>query len=127
MRAAARNDFGLFARGAIATLEPAIEFKWNWHHDLIASKLQDVLDGKIKRLIINIPPRYGKSLLASVALPAFALGRDPYAKLICVSYAQELLSIPLATTMQTLMGRAWYQAIFATPAAPLAPLRSHHR
>ena len=46
--------------------------------------------GKIRRLIINVPPRHLKSLLASIAFPAWCLGHDPSAQILCVSYAQEL-------------------------------------
>ena len=40
-------------------------------------KLAELAQERIRRLIINVPPRSGKSLLASVALPAFTLGQDP--------------------------------------------------
>jgi hypothetical protein len=44
--------------------------------------------GKIRRLIINLPPRHLKSLMASIAFPAWCLGPDPSAQILCVSYAQ---------------------------------------
>ena len=40
------------------------------HHKIYAQKLQDVADGKIKRLIINMPPRHTKSEFASYLFPA---------------------------------------------------------
>ena len=43
-----------------------------------------------RRLIASLPPRYLKSHLASVAFPAWCLGHDPSAQIICVSYAQDL-------------------------------------
>jgi hypothetical protein len=46
--------------------------------------------GKIRRLIINLPPRHLKSLMASIAFPAWCLGLDPSAQILCVSYAQDL-------------------------------------
>jgi hypothetical protein len=42
----------------------------NWHIEVIAAKLAAVYQGRIRRLIVNVPPRYLKSLLASVAFPA---------------------------------------------------------
>src|SRR2546429_5582907 len=42
------------------------------------------------RLIINLPPRHLKSLIASIAFPAWCLGHDPSAQILCVSYAQDL-------------------------------------
>jgi hypothetical protein len=45
--------------------------------------------GNIRRLIVSLPPRHLKSPLASVAFPAWCLGHEPSAQILCVSYAQE--------------------------------------
>ena len=42
----------------------------SWHLEVIAAKLTEVRQGKIRRLIINLPPRHLKSLMASIAFPA---------------------------------------------------------
>jgi len=60
----------------------------NWHNELIAAKLDACRRGEIKRLIINLPPRSLKSHAASVAFPAFLLGRNPSSQIICASYGQ---------------------------------------
>jgi len=62
----------------------------NWHLEVVAAKLTAVRQGKIRRLIINLPPRHLKSLMASIAFPAWCLGHDPSAQILCVSYAQDL-------------------------------------
>ena len=49
----------------------------NWHILALAFALEQVRSGKIKRLIINMPPRSLKSMMTSVAFPAFVLGHDP--------------------------------------------------
>src|SRR6266550_2122015 len=54
------------------------------------ANLAAVRDGKIWRLIVNLPPRHQKSLLASIAFPAWCLGHEPSAQILCVSHAQEL-------------------------------------
>jgi hypothetical protein len=59
-----------------------------WHLEVIAAKLAALRQGRIRRLIINLPPRHLKSLLTSIAFPAWCLGHDPSAQLLCVSYAQ---------------------------------------
>ena len=51
--------------------------------DLICDYIVNVINGSQKRLIINIPPRYMKSIICSVALPAFILGHNPRAHIIC--------------------------------------------
>jgi hypothetical protein len=83
----------------------------NWHLELVAAKLADCVSGKTRRLIINVPPRHLKSLLASVALPAFYLGHNPAGQIICVSYAQELAE-KMARDCRSVMMSAWYKAIF---------------
>jgi hypothetical protein len=51
-------------------LNPQTDLAINWHLEVIAAKLTAVRNGKIKRLIINLPPRHLKSLMASIAFPA---------------------------------------------------------
>ena len=106
-----RNDFYTFMVRCFAHLYPSTVFMPNWHLELVAAKLADCVSGKTRRLIINLPPRHLKSLLASVALPAFYLGHNPAAQIICVSYAQELAE-KLARDCRSVMMSAWYKAIF---------------
>lgn len=56
------------------------------HHRLIAEKLEAVERGEIDRLMINMPPRHGKSELASRRFPAWYLGRNPESTVISASY-----------------------------------------
>src|SRR5438132_1588911 len=90
-----RLDLGYFAHHCFCELNPQAVFLPNWHIEVIAAKLAAVRAGKIRRLIINLPPRHLKSLLASIAFPAWCLGHDPSAQILCVSYAQELAVIVL--------------------------------
>lgn len=60
------------------------------HHRAIAAALEQVEAGKIKRLIINLPPRHGKSELSSRLFPAWFLGRHPEQSLILATYADRL-------------------------------------
>ena len=60
------------------------------HHRLIARHLEAVERGEIKRLMISMPPRHGKSMLASEFFPAWYLGRNPSHYVIAATYAQEL-------------------------------------
>ena len=56
MAALLRQDLSSFICRTFQELSPQAEYLHNWHIDLIASKLKEVAEGKIKRLIINIPP-----------------------------------------------------------------------
>ena len=68
------------------------DYNVNWHHELMCQKIDDLLDGKIKRLIISCPPRFGKSEIVSRRLPAYVLGRNPDASIIACSYGTDLSS-----------------------------------
>jgi predicted phage terminase large subunit-like protein len=60
-----------------------------------------------------VPPRYLKSLVASVAFPAWCLGRQPSAQILCVSYAQDLAD-KLARDCRRIIASGWYQRTFPT-------------
>jgi len=96
----------------------------NWHIEVIAAKLAAVWEGKIRRLIINLPPRHLKSLLASIAFPAWCLGHDPSAQILSVSYGQELAD-KLARDCRSIMMSPWYRRIFPTRLAQRIPVRIH--
>jgi len=83
----------------------------------MSQKLSELVRGSIRRLIINVPPRSGKSLLASVALPAFMLGQDPTCRIICASYSAELAT-KLARDCRTVMTDPSYGRFF--PATVIA-------
>jgi hypothetical protein len=87
----------------------------NWHIEIIAAKLMALRAGKIRRLIINLPPRYLKSLLASIVFPAWCLGHDPAAQILCVSYAQELAD-KLSRDCRRILASDWYWRIADLPA-----------
>jgi len=60
------------------------------HHRLICEKLEAVERGEIDRLMIFMPPRHGKSELASKRFPAWYLGRNPDKQVITASYNSDL-------------------------------------
>jgi predicted phage terminase large subunit-like protein len=112
-----RQDLGQFAAHCFNELNPQTELALNWHLELIAAKLTAVRQGKIRRLIINLPSRHLKSLMASIAFPAWCLGHDPSAQILCVSYAQDLAD-KLARDCRSIMMSGWYRRIFTTRSAP---------
>src|SRR6202035_1677762 len=108
-----RSDLGYFAERCFYQLNPQATFLMNWHLEVIAAKLVAVREGKIRRLIINLPPRHLKSLLASIAFPAWCLGHDPSAQILCCSYGQDLAD-KLARDCRSIMLSQWYRQIFPT-------------
>src|SRR5258708_31784633 len=114
-----RLDLGYFAQRCFCELNPQAAFLPNWHIEVIAAKLAAVRAGRIRRLIINLPPRHLKSLLASIAFPAWCLGHDPSAQILCVSAC---FSAPLPACMMpppSSTAVANYEA--PTPARPIFP------
>lgn len=118
-RRAARDTVGAFCRENLfafyrrmaPVLLPESPFIDGLHFRVLATALQKVVTGETKRLLIAIPPRHGKSRLASVALPAWILGRQPSAKIICASYGQDL-SRDFALRTRELITSPVYRSMF---------------
>ena len=108
-----RQDLVSFIRKTFETVVPGEELHLNWHIRAIAHVLDKVRHGRIKRLIITLPPRHLKSITTSVAFPAFVLGHDPTKKIICVSYSSEL-AVKHALDCRAVMKSSWYRRLFPT-------------
>jgi predicted phage terminase large subunit-like protein len=106
-----RNNLSVFTRKVFHTVSPSVQFLPNWHLDLISDYLQACMNRDIKRLIINICPRYMKSIAVSTSFPSFLLGKDPSERIIVSSYAQEL-SHKLSTDTRLVIQSEWYQRLF---------------
>lgn len=106
-----RNDLASFITKAFKSVDGSQSYLHNWHIDLIANYLEKAYRREIKRLIITLPPRNLKSICASVAFPAWVLGNDPTARIICASYSNDL-SGKLARDCRTVMGADWYCRAF---------------
>ena len=106
-----RSNFSSFLRKVFGTLNPGTPYLANWHIDAITWHLEEVLAGRINRLIINLPPRSLKSITASVAFPAFIHGHDPTRKIISVTYSQDL-SVKHHNDYRTTLEAPWYRNCF---------------
>ncbi len=81
------------------------------HHKVMAKKFQEIAEGKIKRLIINMPPRHTKSEFASFLLPAWFLGKYPNKKIIQTSNTAEL-AVGFGRKVRNLVDSQAYAKIF---------------
>ncbi len=106
-----RTDFSSFLVKTFHTVNPGTEFLPNWHINLIAEYLQACESGEVKRLIINLPPRALKSLIVSVAWPAWLLGKNPARRVIAASYAQSL-SNKHSLDCRRVVTSDWYKKVF---------------
>jgi hypothetical protein len=108
---ACRLDFVSFIEAVFNLLAPGRPFLMNWHIRTLAYHLEQVRLGRIKRLIINLPPRFLKSLISSIAFPAFVLGHDPTKRLLVISYGLELAA-KFAHDSHILMSSGLYKGTF---------------
>jgi predicted phage terminase large subunit-like protein len=83
------------------------------HHRIIAEQLERVERGEIDRLMLLVPPRHGKSELASNRFPAFYLGRQPQKQFIAVSATAELAD-DFGRNVRNIIGSQEYRALFDT-------------
>lgn len=113
-----RNNLAAFIQASFAEVVPGVKLVWHPYLDLIASRLNDVVHGRIKNLIVTMPPRHLKSMCVSVAMPAYFLGHNPSADVMVVSYGQDLAK-KFAEDTRTVMASDFYRRIFATRLASL--------
>ena len=81
------------------------------HHAVMAKKFEEIAEGKIKRLIINMPPRHTKSEFASYLLPAWYLGKFPHKKVIQTSNTAEL-AVGFGRKVRNLVDGETYSKVF---------------
>ena len=81
------------------------------HHKVIAEAFERVINGDLKRLIINMPPRHTKSEFASYLLPAWFLGQNPEKKVIQTSHTAEL-SVGFGRKVRNLVDSDDFKEIF---------------
>ena len=106
-----RRSLKEFIKGSWQTIEPGRVFYDNWHIDAISEHLQAVVEGDIKRLIINIPPRHMKSISVAVALPAWTWTIQPQKRFLFASYAASL-SVRDSVKCRRLIASPWYKMHF---------------
>src|SRR6266567_1084833 len=111
LQALLANNLTSFTEFAFGVVRPDVLFKPNWHFEAVTEKLSQVACGDVRRLIITLPPRTLKSLCASVALPAWFLGRHPWERVVVVSYS-DFLARSHANDFRRLVNHPIYRASF---------------
>src|SRR5690606_32125071 len=89
-------------------LEPSQKLVTGFHVDAICSHAEACVDGRIKRLLINIPPGMSKSMIISVFLPCWVWTFRPWFRWLCASYDQDTAN-DLAQKRRNLLVSEWYQ------------------
>lgn len=109
----AEDDFRDRARLGLAafTKYTKPEYEINWHHRVLCNRLDRLYAGEIKRLMVFMPPRHGKSELVSRRFPAYLFGRNPNLSIIGTSYSADLAS-RLNRDVQRIMDSPEYGSLF---------------
>jgi len=87
------------------------DYEINWHHRVVAAKLDQVLAGTCRRLMILEPPQNGKSEQVSRRFPAYALGKRPNLRIIACSYSDSLAQ-DMSRDVQRIMSTPEYGRLF---------------
>ena len=105
----ASRDLACFVREVWSIIEPGCPFQPNWHVALICEYLEAVSAGQINRLIINVPPRYGKSLIVTVLWPVWEWISHPELRYLFCSYSASL-SVKHSLDRRRVLESDWYRA-----------------
>lgn len=105
------QNLSAFIQKSFNHLSPNNQYIHNWHIDAIADYLNAVESNDVQRLIINMPPRFLKSIAVSQAWTAYLLGRVPSAQIIVASYSANLSS-QLSVSTRELIRSDWYSRTF---------------
>lgn len=102
---------GAFLRAAWPIIEPSTPFLANWHQEAICEYLEAVTAGQITRLLINLPPRYMKSITVSIMWPCWEWTKSPHRRWMFASYSG-MLSNDHAMARRAILQSAWYQRLW---------------
>lgn len=100
-----------FVKEAWHVLQPETPYVHGWHIDAICDHLEAISDGRINRLLINVPPGTMKSLLVSVFWPAWEWTTRPSLSYLTTSYSEGYVKRD-SRRMRDLVGSEWYQSLW---------------
>jgi hypothetical protein len=107
-----RTSSPAFCRRAFETLSGGEQLSKDPYVDVICAQLEKVCDGKVTRLILNLPPRHGKTFLASICLAAWELAHHPSHHVMIVCYGEDLAEM-IAYAVREILRTTWFQATFS--------------
>lgn len=95
---------------------PYVKYLWQdfvegAHHRIISKLFDDIVEGRKKRVIINMAPRHTKSEFASIYLPSYFLGRFPKKKVIQSSHTSEL-AVGFGRKVRGIINGQEFQSLF---------------
>lgn len=100
-------------------------FMLNRHHYAMFEALEAVFKGEVNRLIINVPPRYSKTLCVSIGFPAWVYAHHPSAKFISTSYEKDLVLLNSEKVIQLMRLTAYKEMFPNTRLEKRLPAKEH--
>jgi predicted phage terminase large subunit-like protein len=108
-----QTEFLAFAMKAFAYLNKGSDLGQDKYLKLLAERLARVAAGKIKRLVVSLPPRHFKTFMGSICLPAWILAHNPSAKIVILTYGQDLAD-KIAYAIRKILRSDWFEQAFRT-------------
>jgi predicted phage terminase large subunit-like protein len=106
-----RENFSCFVHKCFNELNGGSKYRDNYHIEAMVYQLELCRQGRTKRLIINVQPRSLKTLVTSVAWPAFILGHDPTHRILHFTYSIDFALKP-ARDFRRIVNAPWYRRRF---------------
>lgn len=106
-----RDSLLAFVKAAWHIIEPDCEFVCNWHIEELVKVLEDVANGKQKRVVINVPPGTMKSLLVSVLFPCWIWARNPHKRILTAAYSDKR-ALDANIKARNIIKSHWFQKRF---------------
>ena len=107
-RLRAEDSLYEFLKQAWHVIEPSEEFVDNWHIQAVCEHLEEVSNGRVRNLLINFPPRMLKTIICSVAWPAWEWLHRPGTKFVYASYSWTLAE-DASIRCRSLIKSEWYR------------------
>ncbi|PSJ60758.1 phage terminase large subunit [Pseudaminobacter soli (ex Li et al. 2025)] len=113
IRARCQSSLAAFVREAWHVLEPGSDYVHGWHIDAICTHLEAITEGRINRLLINVPPGTMKSLIVSVFWPAWEWGPRglSWMRYLTTSYSENYVKRD-SRRMRDLVSSEWYRSLW---------------
>jgi predicted phage terminase large subunit-like protein len=110
-KAELENSLYAFVRAAWRVLNPGRQFYESWHYELICEWLTLVRQRKVRRLILNVPPRSAKTTFATVCFPCWVWATEPSHEFLCASHSRDL-STDHSVARRNLLTSEWYRGLW---------------
>jgi predicted phage terminase large subunit-like protein len=111
-----RKDFASFVRKAFYNDHDGKMLGSEPYIDYLCFELDRVAEGEAKRLVINLPPRHLKTFLAAIYLPAWVLAQDPAARIMVITYSDQLAEY-ITYKIRRVLQSPWFTKVFKTRVA----------